>query len=198
MGKRGFKPEPVALKRAKGNPGKRALIEDVQFLEGEPDMPGHLTAGARRIWRELVPVLLSVKGLLTVADGYVLGDLCELRDKRLSLTAALRYRHKQAVVQAKQQAKEKGLKLTQGELHAIADDMTMISKAPSGYRQKDALVSTIEGLQRDEDRLRDKLGLSPQARSGMKLAGGVGVGSSIDPIEAAISTPPPDYVERVQ
>lgn len=195
MGKRGFKPEPAALKRAKGNLGHRPIVEDVQFAEGAPEMPAHLDASARRIWRETLPLLLSVKGLLTIADGAMLSNFCEVRSRRLALVHALDNRRREMLKAAKKAAEAKGAKLTREQLTAIADEKAMTVET-RGCPQQHPLIGMINTLLREEAALARSFGLDPSARSSLKLAGGAGI-AAIDPSEAAISTPPPDYVERI-
>ena len=77
MGRRGPQPKPTALKRLAGNPGKRRLNErEPQPPPGAPDVPAWLSAGAKRHWRAIVPVLADM-GVLTKADGTALALLCD-------------------------------------------------------------------------------------------------------------------------
>jgi len=65
---RGRKPKPTALKRAKGNPGKRGYnhAEPVP-PEGLPDCPEHLTDAARDEWHRIAQALYDM-GVLTLVD----------------------------------------------------------------------------------------------------------------------------------
>ena len=73
-----------------GNPARRPLPpNEPRPLSGEPEMPAYLDREARRQWKRLVPILLSMR-VLTVADGMALATLCQahsilveaLQDKR--------------------------------------------------------------------------------------------------------------------
>jgi P27 family predicted phage terminase small subunit len=76
MGLRGPAPKPTALKLLEGNPSHRPLnLNEPRPLVGEPTIPAHLNKDARKEWRRLVPILLQM-GVLTVADGGQLGNLC--------------------------------------------------------------------------------------------------------------------------
>ncbi len=78
MGKRGPTPEPTAIKKVKGNPGRRPLNDrEPEFPSDVPSCPMWLGAVGRAVWEQYIPVLTSVKGLLTLADGGELALLCE-------------------------------------------------------------------------------------------------------------------------
>jgi P27 family predicted phage terminase small subunit len=76
MGLRGPAPKPTALRVYEGNPSRRPLNDrEPVALLGEPEMPKHLDRDARREWRRLVPLLLSMR-VLSESDGIALGSLC--------------------------------------------------------------------------------------------------------------------------
>lgn len=78
MGRRGPKPQPTALKLARGNPGKRALPIDEPKLGSFPrDVPKGMTGVARQEWLRLVNELAD-KGVLTVGDLRVFERYCRL------------------------------------------------------------------------------------------------------------------------
>ena len=74
---RGRKPKPTALKRAKGNPGKRGYnhAEPVP-PEGLPDCPEHLTDAARDEWHRIAQALYDM-GVLTLVDRAALAAYCQ-------------------------------------------------------------------------------------------------------------------------
>ena len=76
---RGRKPQPAAVKRLLGNPGKRKIKDDLPATPGAPPMPARLLVEPAAVekWNELVPLLLQL-GTLTVADGEALATLCEV------------------------------------------------------------------------------------------------------------------------
>jgi phage terminase small subunit len=83
---RGRKPQPNAVKQAKGETRPSRLpAEVVEFPKAErvPDPPEWLTyESAVDLWKELAPLLLSQKILANV-DVHALGHLCQLHGKIL-------------------------------------------------------------------------------------------------------------------
>ena len=70
MGLRGPTPKPTALRLYEGNRGHRPLNDrEPVALMGEPEMPKHLDRDARREWRRLVPLLMTMR-VLTRATGW--------------------------------------------------------------------------------------------------------------------------------
>jgi phage terminase small subunit len=159
MGLRGPAKKPTALEAAQGFPGKRAVNDhEPQFAEGEPDMPRGLSRGARRIWRITVAILLRCPGLLTIADGAVLADYCEVRADKDILQRAMRDAERRNVAQAIEQAKAKGLTLTKAELRAAAASAQMTKSG-----------QMLNTLRNRENVLRREIGLSASARSSIRL-----------------------------
>jgi P27 family predicted phage terminase small subunit len=73
---RGRRPLPSQVKRARGNPGKRALPRlEVQPPAGVPECPPQVTGHARAEWDRIVPELLAA-GLLTKLDRAALVGYC--------------------------------------------------------------------------------------------------------------------------
>ncbi len=74
--KRGPKPQPTALKVARGNPGKRRLnAAEPKPAAQLPPCPSHLKGEARKAWQRFAKVL-TVAGIATVADATALELLC--------------------------------------------------------------------------------------------------------------------------
>jgi P27 family predicted phage terminase small subunit len=72
----GRNPKPTALKQAAGNPGHRPLNKKEPKPDlGEPSMPKGLPKAARKKWKEMVALLLTMK-VLTKADGDALASYC--------------------------------------------------------------------------------------------------------------------------
>jgi P27 family predicted phage terminase small subunit len=77
MGRRGPAPEPTALKRLRGNPGKRALNkEEPRPATTMPRCPAHLGKEARAEWRRVARGLHEA-GLLTQIDRAALAVYCQ-------------------------------------------------------------------------------------------------------------------------
>jgi P27 family predicted phage terminase small subunit len=123
---------------------------------GEPDIPPHLDREARREWRRLVPILLSMR-VLTVADGVVLGNLCQAYS---ILTQA----HK-----AMQQATTGG-------------GSGLLMKTPSGYVQQSPLLSVINQQVEVINRISREFGLTPSARTRLATV----TDSAVDALEAKL------------
>lgn len=83
MAARGKKPTPTHLKIVKGNPGKRALNKNEPTPKRErPEKPKGMTGKAGKAWDEAVEIAYNM-GVLTVADGLALRQLCEaIADER--------------------------------------------------------------------------------------------------------------------
>jgi phage terminase small subunit len=174
MGLRGPAKKPTALEAAQGFPGKRAVNDhEPQFAEGEPDMPRGLSRGARKVWRCTVAMLLQVPGLLTIADGAVLADYCEVRADKDALQRAMRDAERRAVAQAAEQAKAKGIKLSKAELRAAAASAQMTKTG--------AMLNTLRNR---ENVLRREMGLSASARTSIRLTT-TQAGVAQDPEDAA-------------
>lgn len=170
MGLRGPAPKPNAVRIAEGNPARRPInTNSPQFAEGEPKQPAGMSPEARREWRRLVPILLSVPSLLTEADAYELADLCELRVRKEALVRAMDSRRRRAASQIEEQAREKGMILNKADIAAAATEASMTFKTPSGYIQQHPDVGMINALQDQESRIRQRFGMSPSARCSLRI-----------------------------
>lgn len=67
---------PVSIRRAQGNPGKRAIPAEPAYETGEPRKPKFLTARAKKIWTEEAPGLLRA-GVLKASHGPAFGAYCQ-------------------------------------------------------------------------------------------------------------------------
>lgn len=78
MARRGPKPQPAAVKLAKGNPGRRPTGADpVENGEGPAKVtpPSWLKTDGLAVWKRLAPRLAALK-LLTETDGETFGRYC--------------------------------------------------------------------------------------------------------------------------
>src|SRR5690348_1699990 len=72
----GRRPLPTAVKKLRGNPGKRALNDkEPAAPSGDPVMPKGLSAAAAQEWRSIVPELRQL-GVLSRIDGKALAAYC--------------------------------------------------------------------------------------------------------------------------
>lgn len=74
--KRGRKPQPAALKVARGNPGKRPIEPEIDLPPGTPERPKFtgFDAVARAEWDRVVALLPP--GVLSPADQMILAGYC--------------------------------------------------------------------------------------------------------------------------
>lgn len=73
----GRPPKPTALKLLHGNPGKRPLpANEPQPPADGVKVPTWLKGRARRLWRQIEPILADMR-VLTVADTQALALLCD-------------------------------------------------------------------------------------------------------------------------
>ena len=74
---RGRKPVPTAIRRANGNPGKRAFnLAEPTPPSGIPQCPAHLSDAAREEWDRLA-VPLHQMGVLSIADRAAMAAYCQ-------------------------------------------------------------------------------------------------------------------------
>jgi len=72
----GRRPLPTAVKKLRGNAGKRKLNDaEPKPKPGDPEMPEGLSAAAGAEWRSIVPELRQL-GVLTKIDGKALAAYC--------------------------------------------------------------------------------------------------------------------------
>ena len=75
--KPGRKPNPTALRRANGNPGKRAYNSaEPDLPSGMPDCPPHLSDAATAEWHRIATYLHDA-GVLTLVDRAALAAYCQ-------------------------------------------------------------------------------------------------------------------------
>lgn len=119
----GRRPVPAALKRLRGNPGKRKVHDDkaapmpgvhLEAAAGEiaslpvPPAPKHLSKEARRTWESYAPELVR-SGLLRKLDAYSFEQFCEIRARWLRAMRKVRAKgetyEKDGVIRLRPEAK---------------------------------------------------------------------------------------------
>lgn len=92
MARRGPKPEPAAVKEAKGNPGRRSIgsdpAEDKTAKVVSVAPPAWLKAEGLKVWQRLAPRLSSLK-LLSQTDAETFGRYCRNFARWLKMQATL-------------------------------------------------------------------------------------------------------------
>lgn len=150
---RGPAKKPTAIELAQGSPGHRPTnSREPKFAEGEPQIPPGMSPRARRIWHETVVTMLSVQGLLTIADGAVLADYCQVRSEKEEMLKAMDFHVKLRAAKFKKPPAVARMLAREAEMKRIAN--------------------SLNKLRHRENVLRRELGLSPSSRSSIRLPGG--------------------------
>jgi P27 family predicted phage terminase small subunit len=144
MGRRGPRPAPTAIKRAKGVRPDR-INPNEPIPEGRaPSCPPHMSPEARRMWRRLAPDMYR-KGVLTAWDVELFAFFCDLVDQ----------------VQRARELLGPGLLLPRGPNRAVTNPAWKI------YRDG---IAELRALAQE-------FGLTPSARSNLRLLGLPDIGS---------------------
>lgn len=135
---RGRKPEPAALKRAKGNPGRRPIV-DAPALPASNAVATHpgLSKDARKVWERLAPDLVHMQ-FLRPTDRDAFARYCEHLAKWWELTRAIR-----------------------------RDGETYLSKSehnPQGLHRMNPKFMIRERIENRLELLEDRFGLTPASR----------------------------------
>ena len=149
-------PKPTALRIYEGNRGHRPLNDREPIaLTGEPEMPKHLDRDARREWRRLVPLLMTMR-VLTESDGLALASLCMTYSTLV-------------------QAQRLMLKSATGKRSSL------LIKTASGYIQQSPLLGIINGQMAALTVMLREFGLTPASRS--RILATSDTNGGIDPLE---------------
>ena len=73
---RGRKPVPSAIRRLAGNPGHRAIPDELPAPSGAPEIPDYLSAEARKEWARITDELSDL-GILSRVDRAAIGLYCQ-------------------------------------------------------------------------------------------------------------------------
>jgi phage terminase small subunit len=167
MGLRGPAPKPTAIRIMNGNPSRRALPEnEPQYTIGVPERPKGMSAGARRVWDDLVAEMAS-SGVLRLVDAGALAMLCEDTAMLETLRKGLAEMASEINKQAKKQGKS-----------VVGGPMVHLSRTIEGRRT----LATIRELTAQVIVQRREFGLTPGSNS--RVAGSAT--GTIDPLEAAL------------
>jgi P27 family predicted phage terminase small subunit len=158
MGRRGPKPIPTQLKILRGNPGKQKLNanEPAPPADGVV-MPAHLGEVAIGKWRELLPMLQATR-VMTRADVEALARYCDTYEWWLAVRAKLK---------------------AEGDTYGILND-----KGEVKYVAQRPEVSIAHKLAQQMRQLESDFGLSPAARSSLKVEQDAKAESAIEKFRA--------------
>jgi P27 family predicted phage terminase small subunit len=160
MATRGRKPKPSHLKLVTGNPGRRPLNEqEPRPPKKLPDPPAHLSAAALEEWQRVAP-MLNTLGVLTLADRGVLATYCQSWGRLCQAESAL-------------------AKLARADPNGHG----LIVKTKNGNAVQNPLVGIANKAANDMARFAAELGMTPSARSRVK----VGDGEAADPADSYFS-----------
>lgn len=134
----------IAIKRAEGDTahaGKKGSYDRDLFQgpAGFPPMPPRMSDGAKAVWMEYAPLLGQDPELMSLLDGALFEDFCELRAQKLEIEHGMYDEAKKAKTRAARGA-------IMCEYQGVLDKMRL-----------------------RESTLRNQLGMSPVARSGLKI-----------------------------
>ena len=169
MGSRGPSPKPTRIRILEGNLGRRPLpANEPQYSVGIPERPKGMSAGARKVWDQLVSEM-APSGVLRTVDGLALRQLCEDEQMLESLRQGMFQMTREIVKKAKEQKKE----LPGGAL-------IQLSRTIEGRRT----LSTMRELSAQIIVQRREFGLTPASNGRVQTA--PGSFASLDPFEQAL------------
>lgn len=150
MAPRGVKPKPTTLKLIAGNRGKRPIHPEVepQFAdEDTPEAPAYLSPIAQHEWNILVDELRRT-GVLKKADRFIFGAYCQ--SLAISIEADL------ALAEERKRCAETGQPF-----------LTIVTA--NGSVMQNPLIGIANVARRDAARYAVELGLTPSARTRVKV-----------------------------
>lgn len=134
----GRRPEPTAIKKQKGNPGKRALNErEPTPTIKRPPKPRHLTGEAAKEWRRIVPLLLGMR-VLSEADRAAVAMYCQAWARWVA---------------------------AEEQIAALAASDQLVTSTENGYPVASPWLSISSNAAKQLKSLAAELGLTPSARS---------------------------------
>ena len=143
----GRRPLPTAVKRLRGNPGKRKLnAKEPRVPSSDPAMPQDLPAAARSEWKRIVPELRII-GVLTSIDRAALAAYCH---------AYARW------FEAEKQVKRLGI---------IVKEPVLLMGVPTGYHRykKNPAVTISESAMKIMKSFLVEFGMTPSSRSRVRI-----------------------------
>lgn len=174
MGRRGPLPQPSAVKKALGNPGKRQLNEHEPVPPAPPSgsvtAPAWMTKKGKAIWNELAPVVAGM-GCLTTADRLPFARYCQSFARYLVLLESLRVEDPKGAVYP--------IKDGNGKTKSVGE----LPQAAELRRLHEILI-----------KLEEHFGLTPASRSRIQV---IGAAAPALPAAASSSSAPPANVSRL-
>lgn len=157
MGLRGPAPQPTALKRAKGNPGKRPLNDDEPTPKIEaPKPPNHLSCFAKREWRRITPLLLRY-GLLSQLDRSALAMYCQAYGRWKKAERELKAEGEVVLSKHGQSYQSPWLSIANKAMDRMNKAISEFGLSPSARTRIKVSLSDVEGVSEKERAVRDIL-----------------------------------------
>ncbi len=141
MGQRGPRPEPTALKLARGNPGKRPINHDEpELTAAKSKPPTGLPAAARKEWIRLADELVNA-GVLTVGDLQTFEQYCRLV---ADVEKVQKLVHRTGWIDAKKLGYVRDLKDLRAQLKQFAAELGLTPTSRSGVKKIKGKKATDE------------------------------------------------------
>jgi P27 family predicted phage terminase small subunit len=155
----GRRPLPTAVKKLRGNPGKRKLDKsEPKVPAGAPEMPRDLPRAAAREWKRILPELRQL-GVLSTIDRAALAAYCH---------AYARW------FEAEKHVRRYGV---------VVKEQILLMGVPTGYVRikKNPAVTVSEGAMKLMKSFLVEFGMTPSSRSRVRIEKPL---SEADPIDA--------------
>lgn len=170
---KGRRPLPTAVKKLRGNPGKRPpnTLEPKPKLLA-PKMPANLSGLAVDEWKEIVPLLIEL-GVLSQVDGKALAAYCE---------CFAQWRR------AMEEVEERGILIEEPIVALVSGEVV-------GYKiKRNPAVSMANDQLKLMKSYLVEFGLTPASRGRLKIEKPEGEADPMDAYLAAANQPAPDVV----
>lgn len=158
----GRRPLPTAVKKLRGNPGKRKLNADETKVKLEaPTMPENLPELAQAEWKSIVPELMQL-GVLSSIDGKALAAYCYCFSRW---------------IEAENEIADRGILIEETIYNKDGEEV--------GYRiKRNPAIPVVNEALRQMKSFLIEFGLSPASRSRLKIEKPA---ADVDPFDAFLS-----------
>jgi len=154
-------------------------------------MPRGMTPEAKRFWRETVDILNRVQDLLTIADGPVLADYCEICAEHYRIMRTIDVMTRRKMRDLKRELEDGLKKLPQAKDPKLLAEVRrqLQSKMPTAMEVSTAITekyATRLALLRNQKKVFEReFGLTPSGRRSILMPGGGTKPASEDPLDFA-------------
>lgn len=174
MGARGPKPQPTAIKEARGNPGKRRLNEWEPIPpQGEVKPPSSLRGDALEVWRREAPIAIAMR-TLTLADVTLFAIYCR-RVAELEMVEG-------DILEMKEAKRVK----RDGDDDEYQTRHPLVDVSDDGGIHISRLASLRRELLAEVRDLGDRFGMSPVSRTKINVRLGDGLSPNVKPAPGSV------------